>query len=509
MFRVLIAEDELPLLRGIKRMIEVLDPDFSVVFCAANGQEALDYLTQHTVDVVFTDINMPLMDGLELLSQLSDRDDLRTVVISGYDSFSYAQKAIRFGTRSYLLKPIDRNELAELLWQFKTELSVRPYTEKRERLLSLLFGGTQDQTAFRWGDLSLYYLCAGPFRRLPSPEELPEAAFWEEGAFLSYLKQKVRQNGGGDVWLFWGRNSNEALIVLEDSMDFSAGDLIGFLEERAGESAFFTVAAGPAHCEEAGLMNVMNRLRTGISRHAVFGRNTLLLWEKENQESGGITLPDLYRSQLSVFTQRQQVDNLLHMLGRIKEYFKESGITQYRLEEELSRVILLIQGDGADQWIEIQHVVQDMVGAAAGYDSLFDEVKIVCQDFLRGQPFDTSDKEVLMRSVDEYIRENVSKSFTTNELAKHFGLVAPYLSKLFKRYKGMSPTQYVQSMRMERAKQILTEYPDLLVKDIAEQLGYTNALYFSKVFQKALGMYPSEYRAVYEKEALINERGKI
>ena len=63
MIRVLVAEDERPLLRGIKRLIEELDPEFSVVKCAQNGKEAIEYLEKNHVDVIFTDINMPLADG--------------------------------------------------------------------------------------------------------------------------------------------------------------------------------------------------------------------------------------------------------------------------------------------------------------------------------------------------------------------------------------------------------------------------------------------------------------
>ncbi|MEG0617645.1 MAG: response regulator, partial [Oscillospiraceae bacterium] len=63
MIRVLVAEDEKPLLRGIVKMIENIDSLFSVVCAACNGKEAIDYLTQHDVDLVFTDINMPVIDG--------------------------------------------------------------------------------------------------------------------------------------------------------------------------------------------------------------------------------------------------------------------------------------------------------------------------------------------------------------------------------------------------------------------------------------------------------------
>ena len=73
MIKVLIAEDEIPLLRGIKTMIEKLNPEFSVVMCAHNGKEAITYLKSNRVDVIFTDINMPLADGIEVMDYANEK----------------------------------------------------------------------------------------------------------------------------------------------------------------------------------------------------------------------------------------------------------------------------------------------------------------------------------------------------------------------------------------------------------------------------------------------------
>ena len=104
MIRVLIAEDELPLLRGIKKMIEGLDPEFSVVKCAKNGREAMEYLEEQQVEVVFTDINMPMADGTEILKYIYETcPSTLAVVISGYRDFSYARKALLYNAKNYLL----------------------------------------------------------------------------------------------------------------------------------------------------------------------------------------------------------------------------------------------------------------------------------------------------------------------------------------------------------------------------------------------------------------------
>ena len=96
-------------------LVEEIDLHFTVVKCAVNGKEAIEYLSANRVDVVFTDINMPIVDGLELMKYLSaEHPETIVVVISGYNDFEYAQKAIRFGVKEYLLKPIVKEELAAI-----------------------------------------------------------------------------------------------------------------------------------------------------------------------------------------------------------------------------------------------------------------------------------------------------------------------------------------------------------------------------------------------------------
>ena len=116
MIKVLIAEDEPPIARAVQRLIEELSPEFKIIGRAINGQEALSLMLREEADVVFTDIRMPVMDGLRLLEELRRNwPDCLSVVLSGYQEFTYAQTALRHGAFDYLLKPLSKDALAELL----------------------------------------------------------------------------------------------------------------------------------------------------------------------------------------------------------------------------------------------------------------------------------------------------------------------------------------------------------------------------------------------------------
>jgi YesN/AraC family two-component response regulator len=116
MYTILLVEDEKWVRTAIRKVIEKTNLHFQVVKEVTHGIEALDWLNNHKADLVFTDIRMPVMDGLALLNQIRDkqiRSDV--VIISGYDDFDYAQKAIRMGVFDYLLKPVEQEDMEKCL----------------------------------------------------------------------------------------------------------------------------------------------------------------------------------------------------------------------------------------------------------------------------------------------------------------------------------------------------------------------------------------------------------
>ncbi|WNR44846.1 response regulator transcription factor [Paenibacillus roseipurpureus] len=116
MMTILLVEDEEVIRKGLVNLIGQVSSDFTVVYEAAHGREALDYLARNVPDVLITDIRMREMDGLELIAKVREQHaDMQIIIISGYGDFAYAQKALRLGVSDYLLKPIDRMMLVTAL----------------------------------------------------------------------------------------------------------------------------------------------------------------------------------------------------------------------------------------------------------------------------------------------------------------------------------------------------------------------------------------------------------
>lgn len=114
------AEDE-PLIRKhlAKKIVEA-EPSFTVTATAHNGNAALEIITARQIDLLVTDIKMPVMDGLELIEKVYfSHPFMKIIIVSGYNDFSYAQKALRYGVKEYILKPVNKDELGTVLHRLR------------------------------------------------------------------------------------------------------------------------------------------------------------------------------------------------------------------------------------------------------------------------------------------------------------------------------------------------------------------------------------------------------
>lgn len=125
MFKVLIIEDEEMIRKGLRYTVDWLSLDCIIVGEAANGEEGIQKIEELNPDIVLLDINMPIINGLQLLEQTEDQYLFSTIIISGYDDFDYAKKAIKYGVDMYLLKPVEHEKLFEAIEKAKKSIMVK------------------------------------------------------------------------------------------------------------------------------------------------------------------------------------------------------------------------------------------------------------------------------------------------------------------------------------------------------------------------------------------------
>lgn len=130
MYRIVLVDDEPTFTEGFKKLIDWESYGFSIEATFSNAKEALDYLFNHVVELVITDIRMPFMDGLAFMQELRrHQNDAFVVVLSGFNDFRYAQQAIRYEAKGYLLKPVNSDALTLLLLDLKDKLDAKYDTD--------------------------------------------------------------------------------------------------------------------------------------------------------------------------------------------------------------------------------------------------------------------------------------------------------------------------------------------------------------------------------------------
>ncbi len=123
-YSVVIAEDEELLLKNLVNKVYSLNLGLHVAGTAQTGEQALEQIRLHSPDILITDIHMPVVDGMELLRQVSEGyPNLKSIIISGYSEFEYAKKALKYGVSEYLLKPVNREQLKNALFKIITQLN--------------------------------------------------------------------------------------------------------------------------------------------------------------------------------------------------------------------------------------------------------------------------------------------------------------------------------------------------------------------------------------------------
>jgi len=122
--RIIIVEDEIRTREGIAKLIEKLFPEHQVIGSAVNGEEGLDLILRENPDLIITDVRMPIMDGLKMLSILYEKKvNCKAIVLSAYAEFSYAQQAMRWGVSEYLIKPLVVSDLVQAIKNIENQLA--------------------------------------------------------------------------------------------------------------------------------------------------------------------------------------------------------------------------------------------------------------------------------------------------------------------------------------------------------------------------------------------------
>lgn len=542
MYKLLIAEDESEMRNLLVKYIRRVQPDLEVVASAVNGKEALAFAREFRPDIVLTDISMPVMDGLEFLKAAFSEGILqKAVIISGYDEFEYARKAIALGVSDYLLKPFDPQELSDVLDKVREELGRQKVLLDNMQLLKEKVD--VNETLLR--EQILRDIILGKRTECPDAEILDTAA-----AFycVCLLKLPLYQEDGR--WkLDCQENVEELVQVLSDGCIHKDISVQGLSFEENGAILLLSGNAQKKNQFYLKVKNGIEHLQKSMEKYydvrliCVVGgiyeewTNMHLSYEETLAVWKGLTSTD----QWLIFCEEEkenpaQEKNQTELTGSSKKIqkLKEQILLSVRIgkEEESMRCLdELIQvyaslaprktdfvAISAEELvyaifneIEQNHIrldaektneeIQRQIKQKLHHASLL-EIKELLKNYfaLCHKPFlehkDRQQSEVIVEHIKSVIEYNLEKEDLTLEwIAEQMHFSSTYIRQLFKQKTGERVMEYVIRKRMEKAAELLLK-TDLKIQEIAVACGYSSQRYFASSFKKYYDSTPTEFKAM-------------
>lgn len=497
MYRIMIIDDEPLSIRNLKQMIESADHDFCVIDSANEGATGLKKIQENEPDLVFLDISMPVMDGLETLEKLRiSGNKIPVVIISGYQEFQYAKRAITFGVVEYLVKPLNPLNLTEVLAQIKSKLE-QDHTEQILSYFQKLFhsGMAADSLGLSPFDEKKEFLlakiCLNAFNFFRSNQFAMPVPHEE----IEYFRQLCGDifKGHTNCWIIEGKYSNEFLLITDCKERVFRQNIMrlydAFLEKVSPQFTIDCVISLESKRIDA-LRDKVTRLESILYHNKVFAKSGFFL-ESDFEIRKMQLADDLDYDYIAALAKRKKKDALEKYLQDILNQCEEYDCTQAELIQILRNSLRKCCVEESEY--EIDFMINLLLINANNYQSLLDKYNEIVQEYSDGEKEEGS-TEYTIEGIKEYLDRNYQEKILIQDVADKFGYNYSYLCNQFKRVVKVSPNEYLIMKRMEYSKNLLINDPQLNVKNIAELAGYTDQYYFSRIFKLYEGMTPSEYR---------------
>lgn len=520
--RVVIADDEQLICSMLGGIIRADELGLAIIGYAYDGAQLLALIEEQRPDIVITDIRMPVIEGLDIIRMVKQKGiPCRFIVISGHKQFDYAYNALKYDVSDYLLKPIDADELnkalgkiagelrnsgtapadsAALLRQFFMKKAVWELTDASDLAdVNQSYGTRFMPGLFRGVYVKIDYVGENK----PGSGNLSSLQGKTEGIATDIFRPYCADilfdypADGVELLLNYSTAHKEVVPTEMEALLARVKDVTELFT-----SLYVTVAVGAAAHGPGGMAESLEQARGAVWTRMIQGLGKVIVWKPTPEDEAlRETLAQLYERMRhgfealdtaeftegidTFFALPRQVlagDAARKMLERLFDGF-------FAANEDLLESI-----GGTDTLMaESRHRLRTaytLSAYAAAYKTIFLELLDSIQEHTRRQ------NARPIRQAVSYIVENYNAHLTLDTVAKQVNLSPVYFSNMFKKEMGQNFSEYVTSYRLARAKDLLKR-TNLNVNEIAAEVGFQDAKYFSKLFKKIVGISAAEFRKVY------------
>ncbi len=535
MIKILLVDDERSVLNLLRHFIT--SPEMEIVAATQSSEEALELASQLRPDVVISDIRMPELSGLDMVRQMKERyPDMDFIMISGYQDFEYAYHALKLGVTEYLLKPIRQSELLEALEKLMEKRRegsrVREITQtaRRQRMdeenrsvrkkswLQSAVSRALDMTDAAEEFLASPDCFDGSYRYVQGIVVKIDHFDWQEGITAQDVSKYTRDvsryvmQGAESLCadMEYITDGNKGYILLCHNVTSEMWDTlhkrynIYIKEENYKYEGHLTATICIGSRQETLAEAPLSFLHALITLHGriEFGAGKILEYESRKYWNGEKLLNgemmERYFGALQKLDEEAAVMEMKRLFETVRVPEGKGGYYYAMAEQfmELTEAELISMADTAVE-TEAGEGIQEVLDNCSCLEHVIRKLEDWLAERIRyyDELFHRSESKVI-KTAKAFVNENYSRPIGLNETAEVVSLNPIYFSAVFKEQTGEKFTAYLQNVRIGKAKELLRT-TNLPVKKVAEQVGYIDEKYFSRLFFKATGVKPAEYRKYY------------
>jgi len=509
-YSIFLVDDEELELEMLRDHVRWEEMGLYIVGTASNGMEALEKIEATEPDIVLTDVQMPIMNGIELAQHIHDRFDwIQVMFLTGHDEFHYVKSALNVGAVGYLLKPLDLNEIESVIVKVKQLCEeVRIKRRSMDAAKANLFKELSHEK-----DRERTAALVASFSRLT---RLPETSRYALALFSVDPKEAQNEQDSLEDWMgrlvtfltsFFKLKNLEPIFV-----PFREGEIGVFMAaaQQPGHYAWEDLSEGIRGALDFTVTAAVGMQETDLSHiHDLYEQSRVILNERFYEGTGKVIHAEAVRNQfysehVPPFAAKEWFEAInrldfeqaaqrlhRHMEGLATLRVKKKMISDWAIDliDELLEQLHKPATEGfkrAELYNSIYnaltlHEIEDLILKMAG-----EAVSMLGERFM-------DKNEKLVHKVRTVIDQNYDQPITINSLSEQVYLSPNYLRSLFKEKTGMTIHDYMTRIRLGKAKELLAD-GSLKIQDIAQRVGYESTSYFISLFVKNQGVTPNEYR---------------
>lgn len=504
MLNVLIIDDEPNVRRGLRKIVPWEENGFEVCGEGQDAEDGFNKIMNLNPDIVLIDIKLPGKLGTEVIKEAREAGFTgKFIIVSGYSNFEYAKTGIQYGVKSYILKPIDEDELLDIVLKLKTEIDHEKVWKINEELL-------------KYNELQNIIL--------DENDDIEENNPIKEG-YYKYEKFQIALIDDIDIEV--NKVKLEALVkkrlcnykdidiiklesvILILFKDFNINhtnkiiiELKSKLDEKLKEQVFITLGSEVDNINK--IKFSYREARQLMEKRFLFLERGIISREdiKENSNDN-LTDFKVIISKIYSYFDINDIEKLNLEFRNIEELF----IQRNYLEEQIKVMSIKIFLDLKQKLIndydsnEINIISnEEIIENIYSKISLKSTIDYLLEKFTYfSEQIGTTSSDNIIKRVINYMNKNYYKDLKLEVLAEIFNYNSAYLGKLFKSIVGENFNTYLDKIRIEKAKTLLTE-DKLKVYQVCDKVGYKNIDYFHNKFKKYVGISPLNYKKQCDKD---------